>query len=127
MPKETFNYVFQGAADLNFKSKSKDWIENDSIISNGSSYADIDNDGDLDIISNNTTVKHQYIAINNGYKSNYLKLKLKFTGKNTFGMVQFHILKEKMQYKELQTTRGFQSSSEPMIHFGYKRKLKLIH
>jgi hypothetical protein len=122
MPKgNVTNYVFQGSADLQFKNRSADWIENDSIISNGSGYADIDNDGDLDVITNNTnSVASLYINKTDG-KSNYLKLKLQFVGQNTFGIgtkvVSYY--KGKKQFKELQTTRGFQSSSEPMIHFGY--------
>lgn len=122
MPKgNVTNYVFQGSADLRFKNRSADWIENDSIISNGSGYADIDNDGDLDVVTNNTNnVASVYINKTDG-KSNYLKLKLQFVGQNTFGIgtkvISYY--KGKKQFKELQTTRGFQSSSEPMIHFGY--------
>ena len=122
MPKgNVTNYVFQGSADLQFKNRSADWIENDSIISNGSGYADIDNDGDLDVVTNNTNnVASVYINKTDG-KSNYLKLKLQFVGQNTFGIgtkvISYY--KGKKQFKELQTTRGFQSSSEPMIHFGY--------
>ncbi|KIA87843.1 VCBS repeat-containing protein [Flavobacterium sp. AED] len=122
MPKgNVTNYVFQGSKDLMFKNKSNDWIENDSIISNGSGYADIDNDGDLDVITNNlNSVASVYINQTNK-NSNYLKLKLQFGGKNTFGIGTKVISysKGKKQFKELQTTRGFQSSSEPMIHFGY--------
>ena len=122
MPKgNVTNYVFQGTADLLFKNRSKDWIENDSIISNGSGYADIDNDGDLDIITNNTNAIASVYINKTDSKSNYLKLKLRFTGKNTFGIgtkvISYY--KGKKQFKELQTTRGFQSSSEPIIHFGY--------
>ncbi|MFT5751632.1 MAG: hypothetical protein ACI86L_001135, partial [Dokdonia sp.] len=51
----------------------------------------------------------------------YLKLKLKGTGKNTQGIgakvYSYH--KGILQYKELYTARGFQASSEPMVHFGY--------
>ena len=131
MPKgNVTNYVFQGAADLQFKNRSKDWIENDSIISNGSGYADLDNDGDLDVITNNTNAIASVYINKTDAKANYLKLKLRFTGKNTFGIGAKVIsyAKGKKQFKELQTTRGFQSSSEPMIHFGYgKTKLRLIH
>lgn len=114
------NYVFQGAADLQYKNRSQDWIENDSIISNGSAYADLDNDGDLDIVTNNTNaVASLYINSTNN-KANYLKVKLRFAGKNSFGIGTKVIAynKGKKQFKELQTTRGFQSSSEPAIHFG---------
>jgi enediyne biosynthesis protein E4 len=122
MPKgNVTNYVFQGSSDLEFKNRSSDWIENDSIISNGSGYADLDNDGDLDVITNNTNdIASLYINKTNT-SANYLKIKLQFEGKNTFGIgtkVMAYAKGEK-QCKELQTTRGFQSSSEPMIHFGY--------
>ncbi len=115
------NYVFQGSKDLEFKNRSNDWIENDSIISNGGAYADLDNDGDLDIVTNNLNSIASVYINKTDKKSNYLKLKLQFGGKNTFGIGSKVISysKGKKQFKELQTTRGFQSSSEPMIHFGY--------
>ncbi|WP_395045436.1 VCBS repeat-containing protein, partial [Flavobacterium sp.] len=128
MPKgNVTNYIFQGSNDLIFKDKSKDWIENDSLISNGSGYADIDNDGDLDIITNNLNSEASIYCNQTNEKANYLKLKLKFVGKNTFGIGTKIISysKGKMQFKELQTTRGFQSSSEPIIHFGYKKDTKV--
>ncbi|WP_338647214.1 VCBS repeat-containing protein [Flavobacterium sp. KS-LB2] len=128
MPKgNVTNYVFQGAADLQYKNRSSDWIENDSIISNGSGYADLDNDGDLDVITNNTNAIASLYINKTDAKSNYLKLKLRFVGKNTFGIGAKVISysKGKKQFKELQTTRGFQSSSEPIIHFGYGKTTKI--
>jgi hypothetical protein len=121
------NYVFQGSADLEFKNRSNDWIENDSIISNGSGYADIDNDGDLDVITNNTNSIASVYVNKTDAASNYLKLKLQFGGKNTLGVGTKVIsyAKGKKQFKELQTTRGFQSSSEPIIHFGYGKIKKV--
>lgn len=128
MPKgNVSNYIFQGSKDLIFNNKSADWIENDSIISNGSAYGDLDNDGDLDVVTNNlNSIASIYINKTNE-KANYLKLKLRFGGKNTFGIGTKVIsyVKGKMQYKELQTTRGFQSSPEPIVHFGYG-KIKAI-
>ena len=128
MPKgNVTNFVFQGSPDLQFKNQSKQWIENDSIISNGSGYADIDNDGDLDVITNNLNSIASVYINKTDTASNYLKLKLEFEGKNTFGIGAKVIsyVKGKMQFKELQTTRGFQSSSEPMIHFGYGKTTKI--
>jgi hypothetical protein len=54
-------------------------------------------------------------------------LKLQFGGKNTLGVGTKVIsyAKGKKQFKELQTTRGFQSSSEPIIHFGYGKIKKV--
>ena len=122
MPKgDVTNYIFQGSKDLQFKNKSNEWIENDSIISNGGAYADLDNDGDLDIVTNNLNNIASIYINKTDNKANYLKLKLRFVGKNTFGIGSKVIsyVKGKKQFKEIQTTRGFQSSSEPIIHFGY--------
>lgn len=115
------NYIFEGSKSLEFKNQSGNWIENDSIISNGSSYADIDNDGDLDIITNNLNSQASIYINKTNEKANYIKLKLKYNSKNTFGIGTKIISysKNNNQFKELQTTRGFQSSSEPIIHFGY--------
>ncbi len=118
------NYIFQGNQNLHFKNKSADWIENDSIISNGSGYADLDNDGDLDIITNNLNSEASVYINQTNQKANYLKIKLQFQNKNTFGIGTKVIAfsNGKKQCKELQTTRGFQSSSEPIIHFGFAKK-----
>ena len=115
------NYIFQGSKSINFKNESGNWIEKDSIISNGSSYADLDNDGDLDLITNNLNAEATIYINKTNEKANYLKLKLKYQGQNTFGIGTKVISysKGQKQFKELQTTRGFQSSSEPLIHFGY--------
>ncbi len=115
------NCVFQGSKDLKFINKSAEWIENDSIISNGSAYGDLDNDGDLDIVTNNLNAEASIYINKIDEKSSYLKVKLKYEGKNPFGIGTKIIAynKGKMQVKELQTTRGFQSSSEPLIHFGF--------
>jgi enediyne biosynthesis protein E4 len=125
MPKgNVSNYIFEGTSNIDFIDKSGIWIENDSIISSGSTYADIDNDGDLDLITNNLNAKASVYQNQINDKSNYLKIKLQFEGKNTFGIGTKVISysKNKKQFKELQTTRGFQSSSEPIVHFGYKRE-----
>jgi hypothetical protein len=121
------NYIFQGSKNLEFLNQSNVWIENDSIISNGSGYADLDNDGDLDIVTNNlNSVASVYINKTDA-KSNYLKIKLEYEGLNTFGIGTKVISysKGQKQFKELQTSRGFQSSSEPIIHFGYEKKTKI--
>lgn len=115
------NSIFQGSKSLEFKNQSGKWIDNDSIISNGSSYADLDNDGDLDLVTNNLNSEASIYINKTNEKANYLKVKLKFPGKNNFGIGTKVIAysKGQKQFKELQTTRGFQSSSEPILHFGF--------
>ena len=117
----THNYIFKGQENLNFIDKSKDWIVPDTLVSGATALTDLDNDGDLDLVTNNlNSVASLYINKTNR-RSNYLKIKLSQNGKNTFGVgakvISYH--QGIKQYKEQYPYRGFQASSEPLIHFGY--------
>ncbi len=115
------NYVFQGTDSLNFVDRSSDWIEKDTLVSGATAMGDLDNDGDLDLVTNNiNNLATLYINQTNS-DANYLKIKINFPGNNTFGIgtkiLSYH--KGNLQFKEMYTVRGFQASSEPVIHFGY--------
>jgi len=116
------NYLFQGSKDLRFKDKSLSWGFEEEGISNGSSYADLDNDGDLDLISNNLN-EPAGIYENHSrelLKNNFVKVKFKGEGMNTFGIGAKVILKTKdgQQLQQMMPTRGFMSSVEPTLLFG---------
>jgi len=115
------NYIFEGQKNLSFKDQSRNWISKDTLISNGSAYADFDNDGDLDLVTNNSNAPATFYKNRIDSTANYLKLKFKYKGKNTSGIgakvISYH--KGIKQYKQLFTSKGFQSSSEALIHFGY--------
>ncbi|MDX1542939.1 MAG: VCBS repeat-containing protein [Christiangramia sp.] len=113
------NYVFKGQSNGMFEDMSKIWIENDSIISTGVAYGDLDNDGDLDIVTNNID-KPASIYINDQAEGDYLKIKLSAGKMNPFGIGSKAILytNKGRQVRQLYTTKAYQSSSEPIIHFG---------
>ncbi|MCM8570745.1 VCBS repeat-containing protein [Gramella jeungdoensis] len=120
------NYVFKGQQNGMFEDMSEVWIENDSIISTGVAYGDLDNDGDLDIVTNNINVPAS-IYINDQPEGDYLKIKLSAGSKNPFGIGSKAILytTEGRQVRQLYTTRGYQSSSQPIIHFGIPKNTRI--
>ena len=121
------NFIFKGTNDLTFEDKSSHWISKDTLKSGATAYADFDLDGDLDlVINNNNETASLYINKINA-KAAYLILKFDFKKENRFGIGTkvFSYLDGKLQYKELYTVRGFQASSEPLIHFGYDTSTKI--
>ena len=114
------NYIFQGKENLSFEDLSGDWIINDTLISGATAVGDLDNDGDLDLVTNNLNSPATLYVNQTDDSANYLKLRFKYTGKNPFGIGTKALLYKdgEFQYKELYPVRGFQASSEPMLHFG---------
>ena len=47
------NYIFKGNKDLQFEDMSGKWIANDTLFSGATATADLDLDGDLDLVTNN--------------------------------------------------------------------------
>ncbi|WP_136467050.1 VCBS repeat-containing protein [Flagellimonas onchidii] len=122
------NYAYQNKGDLTFKKTTGDWGLGGKSLSNGAAYADLDNDGDFDIIVNNTD-QEAFIYRNNSELDslNYLKLQLKGSGKNTFAIGTKAIVKigEMQLHQELFPARGFQSSVDPSLIFGLGKHKKI--
>ena len=115
------NYIFKGEKDLRFKDMSSKWISSDTIISGATAYGDFDNDGDLDLITNNINQEATLYINNTNDKASYLKLKFNYNPSNKFGIGTkvYAYLNGQLQFKELSPNRGFQASSEPILHFGF--------
>jgi enediyne biosynthesis protein E4 len=115
------NCVFKGTGGYQFEDKSENWLPDEKNCSSATALGDLDNDGDLDIVVNNVDDKPGIYINQSDTSTHYLKIKLKYAGQNTFGIgtrvYTYH--KGVMQMKEMYTARGFQSSSEPIIHFGF--------
>lgn len=116
------NFIFKGEGNLKFKNVVTSWLsENQPTASTAMAMGDLDNDGDLDLVISNLNEPATIYQNNTNTKKSYLKLKFKYSAANSFGFgtkVSAHH-NGKLQYKELYTSRGFQSSSEPIIHFGF--------
>ena len=121
------NYIFKGDGGIGFTDMSGDWIKNDSLISGATALGDLDNDGDLDLVVSNINEPAALYINKTNEKANYLKLKFELPTANTFGLGTkvFSYSDGQVQYKELFTVRGLQSSSEPIIHFGYGKATEI--
>ncbi len=114
------NYVFKNNKDLTFDKANKFWGIEYEGFSNGAVYADLDNDGDLEIVTNNIDDYASVFENKSSEINSYIVFQ--FSGKkdNTFGLGCRVDLKTQttQQTQELTLSRGFQSSVAPTIHFG---------
>jgi hypothetical protein len=122
------NYMFRNEGDYSFKNISKEWGFDLTGVYSGATTADLDGDGDLDLITSATNAEAG-VFINqsptkNGNKS--LRISLQGDGLNKAGIgavIQVYS-GTKIQKQEHYLTRGFQSSVEPVLHFGMGRSDK---
>ncbi|WP_345242933.1 VCBS repeat-containing protein [Nibrella saemangeumensis] len=117
------NYLYRGTASLRFEDKSQVWGFDMPTFSNGAVYADLDNDGDLDLVTNNINDPaglHQNQASTLFPNNRFLKVRLAGETPNTFGIGAKVVIKTKVgiQVQQLMPTRGFESSVEPVLNFG---------
>ncbi|TVZ55647.1 FG-GAP repeat protein [Lutibacter sp. Hel_I_33_5] len=130
------NYFFKNSGDRTFTNQSENWTNQNPTFSNGAAYADLDNDGDLDIIVNNinekaTVLKNNAIENNIG---NYIQFKFKGSKENQFGTgvkVELFLNDNQILTRELITNRGYLSSISNKLHFGLGKtstipKVKII-
>ena len=81
----------------------------------------------MDLVINNLNSEVSILENQTNEAANYLKINLSYTDKNKFGIGTkvYSYSDDKLQYKELFTSRGFQASSQPMIHFGYSTQTEV--
>lgn len=116
------NYMFKNKDGMGFQNVGYDWGLGDPSYSNGSAYADLDKDGDLDLIINQLDAQALVYRNKSSERqaANWLQVKLKGDAKNPNGLgaklrIQYG---GNLQYLELTANHGFFSSSESMLHFG---------
>ena len=123
IPRSKFqNYIYKNNGDLTFKNVSSEWGLGKDVLNNGAAYGDLDNDGDLDLVTNNMN-QAAFIYQNNSnelVKNNYITIHLKGEGLNKFGIgAKLNVyFGGQVAFKEVNPTRGFQSSVDNDLLIG---------
>jgi enediyne biosynthesis protein E4 len=116
------DYFFENNGNLTFAKKSSEWGFTEKGFSNGACYADLDNDGDLDLIINEFNSKAKIFENKSSEikKNNFITIQLKGDSLNLqgIGAKVWIYTKDTMQLQELNPYRGYESSMEPVLHFG---------
>ncbi len=123
------NYIYRNEGGDHFSNKIKEWGFDRPTFSNGAAYADLDNDGDLDLVINNIGENASVYRNNSDkkLKNNFLKIKLKGDAKNKDGIgakVYLYAGKDKF-YLEQSPVRGYQSSMDIILHVGLSNHLTI--
>ena len=111
------NYVFANNRDLTFSNKSSEWGLTQQSFSNGAAYADLDLDGDLDLVINNIN-DYPFIYKNNSDRKDNNYLNIEITAKIAEGSRITIYYNGEQQMSEYNRTRGYLSSVGKVIHFG---------
>ncbi|ULQ51302.1 VCBS repeat-containing protein [Flavihumibacter fluvii] len=120
---EVHNYLFKNKHDLSFTDASEEWGMTDPSYSNGAAYADLDNDGDLDLVTNNldqVSVIYENRLVQLHPEKNWLRIALKGAPGNLNGLGAKVWLWQngQQQFQYFSPYRGYLSTVEPYLHFG---------
>lgn len=117
--KKVQNYFYKNNGGMTFSNVTDIWSQKSESFSNGCAYADLDNDGDLDLVVNNVN-ESAFVLENTLNEGNFIKIAFDGTPKNRFGIGAKAIVYQKSN-KALQenfATRGFLSAKDNRLNFG---------
>ncbi|WP_158856125.1 VCBS repeat-containing protein [Lunatibacter salilacus] len=123
------NYLYHNNGDLTFTNRANEWGIKGMTVSNAAAYADLDGDGDLDLIVCHTNDPVSIYRNNSErlFDRHFLKVKFKGEGMNTSGIgarVQLYA-GDRIFHQELMPVRGYQSAVDHELVFGLGDHFKL--
>ncbi len=126
------NFMYLNEKNNRFKNVSLEWGFDHETLSNGAAYADLDNDGDEDIVINNINTKASLYKNQTREQGNahFIKIILKGGGQNPYAMgakIELKHPNSSIQTKSIVTSRGFQSSVPPNAVFGLGNAPKKLY
>ena len=124
--------MYSNNGDSTFTVKANEWGLDKISYSNGAAYADLDNDGDLDLVINNVDdeaflYENKTVQAGKNPSNGFLKVKLlgKPGNPNGIGAKVTIYSKGKLQTQECMPTRGFLSAVDSRLIFGLGKGLLL--
>ncbi|KYP14759.1 VCBS repeat-containing protein [Flavihumibacter sp. CACIAM 22H1] len=117
-----YNYVYRNNGDLSFSNQKESWGITDPGISSSAVYADLDLDGDLDLVINRVNKEvlvYENTSANTG-DPNFLNIQVRYKDKNLFGTgTKLYVYTgNAVQYLEVNPARGYLSSLPYNQHIG---------
>jgi hypothetical protein len=116
------NFGFENQKDLTFRNNSKEWGLNHPTFTNGTAYADLDEDGDLDLVLNNIDMPAMIFENRMNEISDQKSFTLKFDENVAYayriGTKVWLYHNGHGQYFEYSPYRGYKSTMDPDIHIG---------
>ena len=128
--KKAANYFYKNKGNNTFEDVTQNWFKAIPSYSNGTVYADLDNDGDLDLVVNNVDEEAfilENISSQKKEKNNYVKIVFDGSDTNRFGIGVKVIIysDDQILTKENYSTKGYLSAVAPVLHFGLGQAQKI--